>query len=265
MTTYTHPISSGSPQKPKRSKASIALLVVVAVLVALVAAGIGGEFYLRHKVTSCLGDSLSEQMGGPVDVGLSPKPMLLTMLDKKIPYITVDSKDATFGQAGGPQLKNMQVQSRFDDVRLPQGSGQDGSIASSTATVTWPTTAIQQSLQTLPFGGLITGITTTGADGSLQLQFVGGLGSITLQPQVQNGRVVIDTLGAQAFGIGLPTDAVSQVVDLMTGSMADYPMGLTPTAVKVSDAGIQIGLAGGRTTLQPASGAQSGQSGCSLA
>jgi len=138
------------------------LIIVLAVLLVVVGVGTAAELYVRHRVTSCLIDAAATAVGGPVHIGLSRKPLLLSLVDRKVPYLTADSDNAAFGTPGGPQLTDLRVQARFNGVHLPGSDGRGGYLDSSVATVSWPTQAIAASVQAQPFGGLLTQLSTDG-------------------------------------------------------------------------------------------------------
>lgn len=225
------------------------MIIVLAVLLVVVGVGTAAELYVRHRVTSCLTDAAATAVGGPVDIGLSRKPLLLSLVDRKVPYLTADSDNAAFDTPGGPQLTDLRAQARFNGVHLPGSDGRGGYLDSSVATVSWPTQAIASSVRAQAFGGLVTQLSTDG--GTLRVQFLGGLGTTTLRPIVQAGRIVIETVDVRVFGLGLPTSPLQQVVNLLSGNLSTFPLGLTPTAVRVTDVGVEITLAGGGAELPP--------------
>ena len=108
------------------------LLIALAVVIALVAALIAGELYARHSVKSCMSQQFRDQIGTNVDIGLSAKPMLLQLIDKQVPYITVDSENSEFGPA-----KGMKVHARVNDIKIDQTAQSSGTIGSSDADVDW--------------------------------------------------------------------------------------------------------------------------------
>jgi len=224
-------------------------MVALAVLLVVVGVGAAAELYARHRVTSCLATAAATAVGGPVEIGLSGKPLLVSVVDKRVPYLRVSSENAAFGTPGGPQLTDLRVQARFNGVHLPGSDGRGGYLDSSVATVSWPTQAIAASMRAQPFGELVTQLSTDG--GTLRVQFLGGLGTTTLRPIVQAGRIVIETVDVRVFGLGLPTSPVQQVVNLLSGNLSTFPLGLTPTAVRVTDVGVEITLAGGGAELPP--------------
>ncbi len=62
----------------------------------------------------------------------------------------------------------------------------------------------------------------------------------------------VDTVGAAILGFGLPTDLVDGVVQILTSSLQTYPLGMQPTALKVTDDAIEITLEGGAYTMPAA-------------
>ncbi|MFD0365158.1 DUF2993 domain-containing protein [Nocardia sp. GCM10030253] len=212
-------------------------LVVVATL--LIGALVGGEAYARHKVSSCISSQFEKEMGSKIDVGFGWKPMLITWIDGKVSEVTVDSDDSKFGPAVG-----MVVHARFNGIELEDGGQGGGSVDSSSADVTWNNDGIEQTL-----GGLVSGVRSSTSSGMLTLDVLGGLAQLQVQPQVRNGVVEVNTMSAELLGMGLPTDLVQGIVDVFSQSLQSYPLGLKPTDIKVTDDGIVVKLAGGRTEL----------------
>ncbi|MBW0275603.1 hypothetical protein ATM97_29825 [Nocardia sp. MH4] len=234
MTTQT-------PQRPKVGRRTLVIaLVVVAAL--LVAAIVGTEAYARHQISRCISSSFEQQMGSTIDVGFGPKPMLLTYLDGKVGSVTIDSEDNKFGPAVG-----MVVHAEFDDIELTDHGRGGGTIGGSSAEVTWNNDGIQQTL-----GGMVSGVSSSRTTGVLTLDVIGGLAQLQVQPMVRNGNVVVETKSAQLLGIGLPTDLVQGIVETFTQSLQSYPLGLRAQEVRVTDDGVTVHLAGGKTTLESA-------------
>ncbi|MGC0365509.1 hypothetical protein ABH922_003493 [Rhodococcus sp. 27YEA15] len=229
-----------------RNRVLVALLVVIAVLVAAL---IGGEFFVRNQIKSCMADQFQSELGSQVDVGLSWKPVLLQAVDKKVPYITIDSDDGSFGPATG-----MQVHAKVENIDLQASNGNSGTIGSSSADVDWSTAGILSTIQAQTFGALVTGVTTDASAGTLAFD-VGpaGLAKLTVKPTVAGGVVTVQTVGAEILGLGLPTDLVDGVVQILTDSLQTYPLDMKPTSLTVTDSSIKISLEGGAFTL-PASG-----------
>jgi type II secretory pathway pseudopilin PulG len=251
--------TASAPTASARPKRSRALIVIVVVIVALAAVLIGGEFYVRNNVKQCMADQFESQLGSQVDVGLSAKPVLLQAIDKKVPHITIDSDDSSFGPA-----KDMNVHARVNDIDLTSSDTSGGTIGSSSADIDWSSEGIAATIAAQPFGTLVTGVTTDPTAGTIRFAVLGNLAELTVQPTISNGVVNVETIGAELFGLGLPTDLVSGVVDILTSSLQTFPLGMTPQSLTVTDTGLQLSLSGGPFTLPaPEPGAQPVE-GCSV-
>ncbi|MEU7630556.1 DUF2993 domain-containing protein [Nocardia sp. NPDC049220] len=217
-------------------RALLIALTVVAVLLATVL--IGGEAYARHTVSRCISAQFEKDLGSKIDVRFGPKPLLLTWIDGKVPTVRVNSADTKFGPAIG-----MVVHATLHDVDVADTSG-GGVIGSSSADVTWSNEGIRETL-----GGLVSGVSSSASSGMLTLKVLGGLAEIQVKPQIQNGVVQVETMSAELLGIGIPADLAQSIVDMFTQSLQSYPLGLQPTEIEVTDSGLTVQLAGGRTEL----------------
>lgn len=248
---------SGPPRQ--RRTRNVALTVILVVIVALVAVLVGGELYVRHNVKQCMADQFESQLGSQVDVGLSAKPVLLQAVDKKVPHITITSDDSSFGPAVG-----MHVDARVNDIDLTASETSGGTVGSSSADIDWSTDGIAATIQAQPFGQLVSGVVSDPAAGTLQFQVLGGLADLTVKPTVSAGVVDVQTVGAEVLGLGLPTDLVDGIVDILTASLQEFPLGMTAQSLTVTDSGLELSLAGGAYTMPaPEPGAQAPE-GCSL-
>ncbi|MEV6333559.1 LmeA family phospholipid-binding protein [Nocardia vinacea] len=223
-------------------------LVVVAILLATVL--VGGEAYARYQVSRCISTQFEKDMGSKIDVSFGAKPMLITWIDGKVDQVKVNSDDSKFGPAVG-----MVVHARFNNVEV-SNSGSGSTIGSSSADVTWGNDGIRETL-----GGLVSGVSSSASSGMLTLDVLGGLAQLQVKPEIKDGTVQIETKSAALLGMGIPTDLVSGIVDVFTQSLQSYPLGMKATEVKVTDNGVAVKLAGGRTEL-PAAQDSSGSVSC---
>ncbi|MFC4605213.1 DUF2993 domain-containing protein [Rhodococcus kronopolitis] len=237
-TANAQPRPATSP--PKRNRT---LLIILAVIVALVAALVGAELYVRHSVKQCMADQFQSELGSKVAVDLSAKPMLLQVLDKSVPYIEVTSDDSSFGPA-----QDMHVKARVNDVDLTNAGTTGATVGSSTAEVDWSTAGILATLQAQPFGRLITGVTSDATAGTLQFQIL-GLAELTVRPQASGGAITVEAVGAELLGLGIPTDLVSGVVDVLTSTLQTFPLGMTADSLTMTDTGLQMTLSGDAYTM----------------
>ncbi len=225
-----------------------ALFVTLGLVVVLVAVLVGGEFYARDRVSSCVATALHDEMDGDVDVSLGATPLLLTVITGSVSSLSVDSDSVNLAGPGESSLRGLQLTSTIHDIDLPEGDG-TGTVGSSEATVRWGNDDMLTSLQTLPFGMLITGVTSDPASGTIDVAVAGGLGQMTLTPKVSGGAVTMEASDITALGIGLPTGGAQQVIDLLTRNLADYPLRMQPQSVEVTDQGLRVTLKGGQAPL----------------
>ncbi|MET7772478.1 DUF2993 domain-containing protein [Nocardia sp. NPDC005366] len=218
----------------------IAITLVVTLLAAVL---VGGEAYARHQLAGCISTQFEQEMGSKIDVGFGFKPLLVSWIDGNLSTVTVDSEGDKFGPAVG-----MVVHAKFHDLEVTDNGRGGGTVGSSSADVTWSNAGIRETL-----GDLVTGVRSSSSTHMLTLDVLGGLAQLQVQPQVRNGVVEVETKSARLLGVGMPTDLVQGIVDIFSQSLQSYPMGLKPTAITVTDNGIDVRLAGGRTEL-PASG-----------
>ncbi|RMI30834.1 LmeA family phospholipid-binding protein [Nocardia stercoris] len=237
--TPADPARGGTPRKVRR------VMLIGGLATAVVVAGTlaGGEAYARTRISHCISSGLEQSLGTGASVHFGPKPLLLTMVDHKVPYVTVDTDDASVGQTTGIQLH-----ARLNDIDTDSNNA---SVGSSSATATWSDAGIAQTLN-----GLVSGVQSDPDGQSVDVQVLGGLAQLKLIPQVVDGKIEVTTSQAQLLGIGLPTDLVSGIVSSMTGAVQTYPLDMKPTAVKVVDNGIRIDLEGGHSNLAAPDGTQ---------
>ncbi|SNT39013.1 LmeA family phospholipid-binding protein [Rhodococcoides kyotonense] len=241
-----------------RSKAPLIALLVVLVLVAAL---LGGELYFRQQIKSCLAGQLESEIGSSVDVGIGWKPVLLSLVDKQVSSVTIDSNDARFGPAEG-----MVVHAEINDVNLQQSADSNGTIGSSSADIDWSTDGIAKTLQSQGIGALVSGVTADQSAGTLSFA-VAGLAQLTVKPQINGDRVEVQTVNASILGLGIPTDLVDSIVGVLTDSLQQYPLDMKPTSLTVTDNAIQLQLQGGPYTMpaaQPGQAVPEQPEGCSL-
>ncbi|RVW01404.1 LmeA family phospholipid-binding protein [Rhodococcus xishaensis] len=232
-----------SAPRPKRRKALVISLIVVA---ALVVSLVGVELFFRNRATSCMESQFRSELGSDVSVGLSWKPVLLQM-GGSIPYVTIDSTGPSFGPAQG-----MEVHARANDIQVTDSPDSSGTIGSSTADVTWSTEGILATVQSQPLGSLVDSVTADPSTGTLMFM-VGpaGIADLTVRPTVQDGQVQVETVGAAILGFGLPTALVDGIVQTLTDSLQQYPLGMEPTTLAVTDDAVDLHLEGGQYVMPP--------------
>ena len=214
-------------------------MIAVLVVLVLVAALLGGELYVRQQIKSCLAGQLENELGSEVEVGLGWKPI------KQVSSVTLDSNDARFGPA-----VDMTVSAEVEDVDLEQSAESGGTIGSSNADIAWSTEGIAATLQSQGIGGLVSDVTSDASTGTLSFA-IGGLAQLTVEPTVAGDRVDVRTVDASILGLGIPTDLVDSIVGILSDSLQQYPLDMTPTSLTVTDTGIELQLEGGAYVIPP--------------
>jgi hypothetical protein len=146
----------------------------------------------------------------------------------------------------------MQVHVRANDIDINGSDTSAATIGDSTADITWSADGILATVQAQTFGGLISSVESSEADGTLTFA-VGpaGLAQLVVRPVVGSGEVDVQTVSAEVLGFGIPTDLVDGVVQIISAGLQIYPLGMTPQSLDVDDTGITMSLAGGRYEVPP--------------
>lgn len=240
--------SRQTSSKRRRGTGTIIAAGAALVVVLLVLAAVVGEFYVRNRITGCLEDQLTAQIGSPVSVELGSRPILLAAIDNTVSSVTVRSRDGVFGTARG-----MDVEATVHDVTTDGST--TSSVGSSDATVNWSADGIRQTLSESGIGPLLTDVTTDPATGTIRVAF-GALAALTLSPEIVGDRIEIRTVDASLLGIGIPTELAGSVVDTLTSGLQVYPLGMTPRTIEVGPDGLSVALQGGQYSLNDATDAE---------
>lgn len=223
---------AAKPSSHWRSPQAIILIAVIAV--ALVVIGLtGGELFARHKAGSLL-VSVAEcvvEDNASVSFGVNP-PFLWQHITGHYTNISV--------QTGGKQVqaaKGMTADVALSDIRLQGTEDSKGTIGSLSATLTWTSAGIKDTVaENLPgVGALVTDVSTDPAAGTITMQAVGDT-KVTAKPVVNNGN-----LDLQITDVSGPfeKDTVQAALDgLMTKLNDAYPLGIHADSVSVTDTGV---------------------------
>ncbi|MGW6621998.1 LmeA family phospholipid-binding protein [Nocardia sp. NPDC055002] len=159
---------------------------------------------------------------------------MLSLIDRRIPELTVESDDAQFGPAVG-----MAVHVTLRQVSMGGGGG-SASVGGSEARVDWSIDAIGRTLH-----GLAGDVRTSAVDGTVDVTGVVGVVSVRLRPYVEGGivshrdRLLSRCAAAAGGGDRRPALAKSRRLSV----------GLRPESVTVTDSGIGVELRGGSAEL----------------
>jgi LmeA-like phospholipid-binding len=223
------------PEKQRRSRGfnRISIILVVVIVVALVVGGLAGaELYARYRADSILTEVAEcvVQDGVSISFGVNP-PFLWQHITGDYTNISVETAGNRVQSADG-----MTADVTLKDVRLQDSADSKGTIGSLTATLSWKSAGIKDTVAAnLPVvGNLVTGVKTDPAAGTVILE--AGSNSVTAKPVVTDGDLNLEVLDVTGF---LPKDTVQTALDGLTKKLNDnYPLGIHADSVEVTDAGV---------------------------
>ncbi|GFG55417.1 hypothetical protein MAGR_68580 [Mycolicibacterium agri] len=192
----------------------------------------GAELYARHRADDVLIDVAEcvVRDGVTISYGVNP-PFLWQHIAGHYTNISVETAGHNVQDADG-----MTADVTVSDVRLQDTGDSKGTIGELTATLTWKSSGIKETLaENLPdVGNLITGVRTDPAAGTLIVD--AGENSVTAKPVVTDGDLNLEVLDVTG---PLPKDAVQAALNDLTKKLNDnYPLGIHADSVEVTDTGV---------------------------
>jgi hypothetical protein len=226
------------PEGPRRrgifgDPLSMALALVIVVALAL-AGLIGAEFYARNKADSIVAKAVSCVVQDSASASFGMRPFLLQ-------HFTHSYRDMRVETAGNQirDAKGMKLVLRLDDVRMHPTAESAGTLGSLDADISWTSDGIKQTVAgMIPLiGSLVSGVTTSPSDGTLEVQ--GPLGAVTIKPQAVNGELKLSVLNVTGLGMTLPRESAQPALDVFTDQLTkNLPMGIHADNVAVTDSGV---------------------------
>jgi hypothetical protein len=225
------------------------ILILVIVVALLVASPIAAELYARKRAADVIAAAAQCELKDKVKVSFGPSPFLLQ-------HLTGHYTDISIHTAGNQIRtgKGMRADITVNDVTLHGNATSKGTIGAVDATIVWTSDAIKQTVADgVPFvSGLVNSITTSPADGTIQLSGALGLGSITLKPRVADGGLSLQVVKVTAMGATVPHEIAQSALDQFTSKlMQDYPLGVRADSVQVTNDGV-VGQFSARNVSMPA-------------
>jgi len=229
------PAYTETPEPEKRRGDPLTVLLALVIAGALALAGLlGGEVYARHKANSIVANAVGCVVQDSASASFGMRPFLLQ-------HFTHDYRDMQVVTGGNRirEAKGMKMTLRLDDVRMHQSADSAGTLGSLDADITWSSDGIQQTVAgIIPLiGSLVSGVTTSPADGTLEVQ--GPLGTVTIQPEAVDGDLKLTVLKVTGLGMTLPRESVQPALDVFTDQLTkNLPMGIHAESVQVTDSGV---------------------------
>ena len=224
------------PDKNQRRSRGInrqSIILIVIIVVALVTGGLAAaELYARHRADNILTEVAQcvVQDSASISFGVNP-PFLWQHITGHYTNISVDTAGNRVQSANG-----MTANVTLKDVRLQDSANSKGTIGSLTATLSWKSAGIKDTVAaSLPgVGNLVSGVSTDSAAGTVIL--AAGSNSVTAKPVVTDGDLNLKVLDVNG---PLPKDAVQTALNGLTKKLNDnYPLGIHADSVKVTDTGV---------------------------
>ena len=237
---HSGPPSAPPPQEPEEPKSGflrdpLSIVLTLVIVVALVVAGLLGiELYVRHRADSVVARAVECVIKDKADVSFGMRPFVLQHLSGHYSDINVETAGNQIREAKGMRLNLV-----LDDIKIQKTADSSGTLGSLDATITWSSDGIKKTLQDIiPIvGGLVTGVTTSPSDGTIELQ--GGIGTITAKPEVSNGSLNLEVVSLSGLGFLLPRETVQPALDAFTTTLTkNLPMGIHADSVAVTDTGV---------------------------
>lgn len=231
-------VTASEPEEPRRrgpfsDPLSLALALVIVIALA-VAALVGAELYARNKADTIVAKAVSCVVQDSAKASFGIRPFLLQ-------HFTHRYRDMEVQTAGNQirEAKGMKLTLRLDDVQMRQTADSAGTLGSLDADVSWTSDGIQQTVAgMIPLiGSLVSGVTTSPSDGTLEVQ--GPLGSVTIKPEAVNGDLKLTVLKVTGLGMTLPRESAQPALDVFTDQLTkNLPMGIHADNVAVTDSGV---------------------------
>jgi len=222
------------PVQPSRRDPVSTILILVIVAAVALAGLLGAELYARRTANSIVAKAVSCVVQDSASASFGLRPFL-------IQHFTHSYRDMSVETAGNQirEAKGMKLNLRLDDVRINPTADSAGTLGALDADVTWSAEGIQQTAQgVIPLlGGLVSGVSTDPSAGTLEIQ--AALGTVTVQPQIIDGGLVLEAVQVSGLGFTLPRESVQPALDLFTTALTkNLPMGIHADTVAVTDTGV---------------------------
>jgi hypothetical protein len=219
----------GRPRGINRQTITLIVIIVVALLTGGLA---GGELYARHRADGILTEVAQCVVhdNASISFGMNP-PFLWQHITGHYTNISVDTAGKRVQSANG-----MTADVTLKDVRLQDSAKSKGTIGSLSATLSWKSAGIKDTVAAnLPgVGKLVTRVSTDSAEGTVILE--AGSNRVTAKPVVTDGGLNLQVLDVNG---PLSKDTVQTALNGLTKKLNDnYPLGIHADSVKVTNTGV---------------------------
>ncbi|MDX1892453.1 DUF2993 domain-containing protein [Mycolicibacterium sp. 050158] len=247
---------TGPPEEAEESSGSklgrlirdpLSIVLVFVIVLAVCAAGlVGGEIYARQRGAAIVEATMKCVLQDDVTVSFGAFPPFLYQ------WATDHYGNVSITSAGNQirDMKGMKVEIDLDDARPAKDPSSQGTLGSLNVTATWSTEGMKQTVQNaIPLlGGLVSGVTTSAADGTVTIQ--GPIGSIVTKPQIVDNELSLQVQQLTGLGFTLPREAVQPALDAVSSQLTkNSPLALQADSVQVTDTGVITKLSAHDATI----------------
>ena len=240
-------------------KGVVGTLVTVLILVLL--AEFGTRWYMSHRVTEEFKNATAQQ-GAQVStadsdphVTFGPVPVTWGLIRGSLDQVNVDTPSTL--QINESDVNGQPpIEAHLKDVTVSDQPVAGELDASTTVPDQLILVVLQNAVREQSgFDRLgdvvITDITTHDDNDTIDAEFAGGLGSLTIHPRTENGRLAIDTQEAKVLGFELPDSARHGIEDTIREQVDASATGdLEVTHVDVRDGELKLSAHGTDVNLQ---------------
>ena len=234
------PVARTEPEPPEPRRRGLfgdplSMALALVIVVALALAGlIGAELYARNKADTIVAKAVSCVVQDSASASFGMRPFLLQHFTHRYRDMRVETAGNRIREAKGMTLKL-----RLDDVQMRPTADSAGTLGALDADITWTSDGIKQTVAgMIPLiGSLVSGVTTSPSDGTLEV--TGPLGSVTIRPQAIDGDLKLNVLRVTGLGMTLPRESVQPALDVFTDQLTkNLPMDIRADTVEVTDSGV---------------------------
>ena len=241
-----------SSKSPAATAWKIFIGVLVALLLIILVAELGLRWFLGTQMKNQFVQSAKEQ---GVETSEEPEvsfggPMVFGMLNGKIPQM--DMKTPSTLKIEGTTITGQPAADvHVEDMTLSKEPVAGTLRASTTVPDQFLLASFQKAIADQSgydtLGNLVvTAITANDAEDDLNVEFAGGLATLSLKPEVRDGKLAIDAENASLFGFDLPGQATDAISNALAEGMEEQLAGqqLTFESVDVGAGEVTLTMIG---------------------
>lgn len=265
---YGQPPQNMYQQQPKKSKLWLKVLIgfLLVVVLLLLLAEFGLRWFMKDQIQSAFREQQQESgVSEPVDpdISLGASPLLLGIVQGKIPQMTVDipsTLDITYeGQdKSKPRITGEPaVHLELRDMKMDTDNPDNAVVGDlRLRTVITKEMLLAQASESASDGGgdednplagflQITDVRPNPDKQTLSFELTGGLATFEVKPVIQDGQMKMEMENVSLLGIDLPESFTKEMESQLEDSIpADVQGGMDFESINVTDEGLEVNMHG---------------------